>query len=207
MRHGCESLELNRANRSVRGGRTQRAWSKCRVEDEGDQWISCRALSPRHPPLHPAEGDRRDAEEAGDVALGQAGQQGGVIGAHAAVAVFGREAEERLFARLLAAEDPGGEGEEGRAGGGVLGQARFGEGAGQADDHRGFEAVGGVAGGAVLFGYAVGVVPYAVIVAAGGAASAPDNLTPAILTCIGVSVTLLLAWTVLVRRGGRAPTG
>jgi uncharacterized membrane protein YdjX (TVP38/TMEM64 family) len=54
-----------------------------------------------------------------------------------------------------------------------------------------------------LFGYAVGVVPYAFIVAAGGAASAPDNLTPAILTCIGVSVTLLAAWTVLRRRGAR----
>ncbi len=57
--------------------------------------------------------------------------------------------------------------------------------------------------GRFLFGYAVGVVPYAFIVAAGGAASAPDNLTPAILTCIGVSVALLLAWTLLVRRGAR----
>lgn len=53
-------------------------------------------------------------------------------------------------------------------------------------------------------GYAVGVVPFAFIVAHGGAISAPDNLTPAILTAIGVSVTLLLAWGVLVRRGRRA---
>lgn len=58
--------------------------------------------------------------------------------------------------------------------------------------------------GRFLFGYAVGVVPYAFIVAAGGAASAPDNLTPAILTCIGVSVALLAVWTVLVRRGRAA---
>jgi uncharacterized membrane protein YdjX (TVP38/TMEM64 family) len=51
-----------------------------------------------------------------------------------------------------------------------------------------------------LFGYAVGVVPFALIVAAGGAASTPDNLAPAIYTAIGVSVTLLLAWTALRRR-------
>lgn len=52
-----------------------------------------------------------------------------------------------------------------------------------------------------LFGYAMGVVPFAFIVAHGGAISTPDNLTPAILTAIGVSVTLLAAWTVLTRRG------
>jgi uncharacterized membrane protein YdjX (TVP38/TMEM64 family) len=57
--------------------------------------------------------------------------------------------------------------------------------------------------GRFLFGYAVGVVPFAFIVAWGGAASAPDNLTPAILTCIAVSVALLTAWTLLVRRSGR----
>lgn len=52
-----------------------------------------------------------------------------------------------------------------------------------------------------LFGYAVGVVPFAFIVAYGGAISAPDNPTPAILIAIGVSVTLLLCWTAFVRRG------
>jgi uncharacterized membrane protein YdjX (TVP38/TMEM64 family) len=55
--------------------------------------------------------------------------------------------------------------------------------------------------GRFLFGYAVGVVPYAFIVAAGGAASSADDLRPAILTAIGVSLTLLLAWTLLRRRG------
>lgn len=52
-----------------------------------------------------------------------------------------------------------------------------------------------------LFGYGVGVVPFAFIVAQGGAISAPDNLTPAVLTAIGVGVTLLAVWTVLARRG------
>jgi uncharacterized membrane protein YdjX (TVP38/TMEM64 family) len=55
--------------------------------------------------------------------------------------------------------------------------------------------------GRFLLGYAVGVVPFGFIVAWGGAISAPDNLTPAILTAIGVSVTLLVLWSVLVRRG------
>jgi uncharacterized membrane protein YdjX (TVP38/TMEM64 family) len=45
-----------------------------------------------------------------------------------------------------------------------------------------------------LAGYALGVVPFAFIVAAGGAASSPDNLRPAILTAIGTTVVLLLIW-------------
>jgi len=45
-----------------------------------------------------------------------------------------------------------------------------------------------------LAGYALGVVPFAFIVAAGGAASSPDNLRPAILTAIGVTVVMLLIW-------------
>lgn len=45
-----------------------------------------------------------------------------------------------------------------------------------------------------LFGYAVGVVPFAFIVAWGGAASSPDDLRPAILTVVGVSLVLLLSW-------------
>jgi uncharacterized membrane protein YdjX (TVP38/TMEM64 family) len=55
--------------------------------------------------------------------------------------------------------------------------------------------------GRFAFGYGVGVVPYAFIVAHGGAISAPDNLTPAILTASAVSATLLGAWTLLLRRG------
>jgi uncharacterized membrane protein YdjX (TVP38/TMEM64 family) len=51
-----------------------------------------------------------------------------------------------------------------------------------------------------LFGYAVGVMPYAFILAAGGAASATDDLRPAIMSAIGMSATLLIAWTVLRRR-------
>jgi uncharacterized membrane protein YdjX (TVP38/TMEM64 family) len=52
-----------------------------------------------------------------------------------------------------------------------------------------------------LLGYGVGVVPFAFIVATAGAASSEDNLSPAIYTAIGVSVTLLLVWTLLKRRG------
>lgn len=51
-----------------------------------------------------------------------------------------------------------------------------------------------------LFGYVIGVVPFSFIVAFGGAMSTAEDLTPAILTAIGVSVTLLLCWTLLVRR-------
>lgn len=51
------------------------------------------------------------------------------------------------------------------------------------------------------FGYGVGVIPFAFVVAAGGAASSPDDLRPAVLTVIGVSVALLLVWRGLVRRG------
>lgn len=45
-----------------------------------------------------------------------------------------------------------------------------------------------------LLGYAAGVIPFAFIVAAGGAASSEDDLRPAILTAIGVSVVLLGIW-------------
>lgn len=51
-----------------------------------------------------------------------------------------------------------------------------------------------------LAGYAAGVVPFAFIVAAGGAASTPDDLRPAILTAIATSATLLLLWRVVRRR-------
>lgn len=49
-------------------------------------------------------------------------------------------------------------------------------------------------------GYALGVVPFAFIVASGGAASTPDDLRPAILTAIGTSATLLILWRLLSRR-------
>jgi uncharacterized membrane protein YdjX (TVP38/TMEM64 family) len=51
-----------------------------------------------------------------------------------------------------------------------------------------------------LFGYAVGVVPFAFIVAYAGSISTLSNPSPAIYTAIGVSVTLLLFWTLLKRR-------
>ena len=49
-------------------------------------------------------------------------------------------------------------------------------------------------------GYALGVVPFAFIVASGGAASTPDDLRPALLTAIGTSATLLILWRLLSRR-------
>lgn len=51
-----------------------------------------------------------------------------------------------------------------------------------------------------LFGYAVGVVPFAFIVAYAGSISTLSNPSPAIYTAIGVSVILLLFWTLLKRR-------
>lgn len=48
------------------------------------------------------------------------------------------------------------------------------------------------------FGYALGSVPFAFIVAAAGAASQPDNLRPAILTAIAVTGTLLILWRLLL---------
>jgi uncharacterized membrane protein YdjX (TVP38/TMEM64 family) len=51
-----------------------------------------------------------------------------------------------------------------------------------------------------LFGYAVGVVPFAFIVAYAGSISTLSNPGPAIYTAIGVSVLLLGAWTLLRRR-------
>lgn len=53
------------------------------------------------------------------------------------------------------------------------------------------------------FGYGVGVIPFAFVVAAGGAASSPDDLRPAVLVVIGVSGGLLLAWRLLIRGGRR----
>lgn len=49
-------------------------------------------------------------------------------------------------------------------------------------------------------GYGLGVVPFAFVVASGGAASSPDDLRPAILTVIAVSGALLLAFKLLMRR-------
>lgn len=51
-----------------------------------------------------------------------------------------------------------------------------------------------------LFGYAVGVVPFAIIVSYAGSVSTVGNPTSAILTAIGTSTALLLAWTLLKRR-------
>jgi uncharacterized membrane protein YdjX (TVP38/TMEM64 family) len=51
-----------------------------------------------------------------------------------------------------------------------------------------------------LFGYAVGVVPFAFIVAYAGSISTLREPGPAIYTAIGVSVTLLLVWTFVRRR-------
>jgi uncharacterized membrane protein YdjX (TVP38/TMEM64 family) len=51
-----------------------------------------------------------------------------------------------------------------------------------------------------LFGYAVGVVPFAFIVAYAGSISTVSEPGPAIYTAIGVSVILLLVWTFVRRR-------
>lgn len=51
-------------------------------------------------------------------------------------------------------------------------------------------------------GHAAGTLPFAFILAFGGAASSPDDLRPAILTGIGVTVVLLLLWRWLLRRPG-----
>lgn len=51
-----------------------------------------------------------------------------------------------------------------------------------------------------LLGYAVGVVPFASILAWAGSVSTADDPSPAILVGIGVTVTLLLAWQALKRR-------
>lgn len=53
-----------------------------------------------------------------------------------------------------------------------------------------------------VMGYALGVVPFAFIVASGGAASTPDDLRPAILTAIGTSATLLILWRLVAQRRG-----
>ena len=51
-----------------------------------------------------------------------------------------------------------------------------------------------------LSAYAVGVVPFAVIVAYAGSVSTIANPGPAIYAAIGVSASLLLAWRLLQRR-------
>ena len=51
-----------------------------------------------------------------------------------------------------------------------------------------------------LFGYAVGVVPFAFIVAWAGSISTLSNPGPAIYTAIAISVSLLLVWTLIRRR-------
>ncbi len=48
-------------------------------------------------------------------------------------------------------------------------------------------------------GYGLGVIPFAFIVAAGGAASTPDDLRPAILTVIAITAILLILWRLLLR--------
>lgn len=51
-----------------------------------------------------------------------------------------------------------------------------------------------------LFGYSVGVIPFAFIVAWAGSKSTLSNPAPAIYAAITVSVGLLLAWTLIRRR-------
>ncbi len=51
-----------------------------------------------------------------------------------------------------------------------------------------------------LFGYAVGVVPFAFIVAWAGSISTLSNPGPAIYTAIAISVSLLLVWTLIRSR-------
>ena len=53
--------------------------------------------------------------------------------------------------------------------------------------------------GRFVFGYAVGVVPFACIVAYAGSISTVNEPGPAIYTAIGVSAALLLAWRLLQR--------
>jgi uncharacterized membrane protein YdjX (TVP38/TMEM64 family) len=48
-----------------------------------------------------------------------------------------------------------------------------------------------------LFGYAVGVVPFAFIVAYAGSISTLSNPGPALYTAIGISLSLLAAWKLL----------
>lgn len=52
-----------------------------------------------------------------------------------------------------------------------------------------------------LFGYIVGVVPFACIVAYAGSISTIEEPGPAIYTVIGVSAALLLAWRLLQQKG------
>jgi uncharacterized membrane protein YdjX (TVP38/TMEM64 family) len=54
--------------------------------------------------------------------------------------------------------------------------------------------------GRFLFGYSVGVIPFAFIVAWAGSKSTLSNPAPAIYTGIAVSVGLLLLWSVIKKR-------
>ena len=54
-----------------------------------------------------------------------------------------------------------------------------------------------------LFGYCVGVIPFAFIVAWAGSKSTLSNPAPAIYAAITISVGLLLAWTLIRRRSAR----
>lgn len=54
-----------------------------------------------------------------------------------------------------------------------------------------------------LFGYAVGVVPFAFIVAWAGSVSTLSDPTPAIYAAIGVSAVLLILWSLVRRRAER----
>jgi uncharacterized membrane protein YdjX (TVP38/TMEM64 family) len=56
--------------------------------------------------------------------------------------------------------------------------------------------------GRFLSGYAVGVVPFAFILAWAGSISTPTDPWPAIWTAIATGVTLLALWTLLHRRSG-----
>jgi uncharacterized membrane protein YdjX (TVP38/TMEM64 family) len=58
--------------------------------------------------------------------------------------------------------------------------------------------------GRFLFGYAVGVVPFAFIVAWAGSISSLSNPGPAIYTAIAISVGLLLVWTAIRKRSDRS---
>jgi uncharacterized membrane protein YdjX (TVP38/TMEM64 family) len=58
-----------------------------------------------------------------------------------------------------------------------------------------------------LFGYAVGVVPFAFIVAYAGSISTISSPGPAIYTAIGISLTLLAAWKLLSKSTTRDALG
>lgn len=49
-------------------------------------------------------------------------------------------------------------------------------------------------------GYGIGTIPFAFILASGGAASSPEDLRPAILTAIALCALLLILWRLLLWR-------